>query len=226
MLATADRPRRPVVRTGLALGLALAVVLALQPLIGDISGFLGGIHNPFASDRHERSGDTVLRALDDLSDYHAATAELQVMVEIEDDARYLPSFVKGESTTMLARGSIDAVVDLGALGPESIVERSDGTVVVTLPAPYLTRPQLDTEASRVVDRDRGALDRLGDVFSSNPVDDRDVYALAAKRLAASAPEDELFARARRNTRAMIVALLREAGVDAVVVRFETPPDAR
>lgn len=205
------RPRPSAVRGGLRLGIAGAVVVAAMALAGGVSGLLG---NPFRSERTERVGPTLLTQLADLDELHAATAELQVVVEIEEDTRFLPDVVSGRNTTYLAAGSVDAVVDLGA----ATVEETAKGVVVTLPPPTYDEPVLDESRSEVLDRDRGALDRIGDAIG-DPGDDGELRELALEELAASAAETELLDRARESAEATIAALLEGTGVDGVQVVF-------
>ena len=212
-----DRPSG--LRSGLKLGLAALVVIAGWPLAQGLSGLLGSLGNPFRSERHERVDATVLTALADAEELHAATAELQVVVEVEDDTRYLPDFVSGRQTTFLAAGAVDAVVDLAEA---TVAEKSDGTVVVTLPRPQLAEPVIDHDRSDVLDRDRGVLDRAADALGE-PDDDGDLYVLASDELLRSASRTELLARAEANARATVEDLLAQAGVQDVVVRFSELP---
>lgn len=212
--------RRPL-RSGLALGIAAVVVLALLPLAGGLPGLLGFlIGNPFGSERHERVDAAVLHALRDADELRAATAELQVVVEVEDDVRFLPGVLAGKQVTFLAAGSVDATVDLGAARVEQV---PGGGVVVTLPPPVLDRVTVDNERSRVLDRDRGLFNRIGDVFTDDPQDDGDVYLLAEHELRRSAGEAELLDRAADSARTTVENLLLRAGAADVSVVFEAPP---
>jgi hypothetical protein len=211
-----DRPSA--LRSGLKLGLALLIVVAGFPLARDLAGLLDGLGNPFGSDHDERVDAAVLTALSDLDELHAATAELQVVVEIEDDTRFLPDVLSGRQTTFLAAGSVDAVVDLG---DAAVAEKDDGTVVVTLPAPRLGEPAIDHDRSDVLDRDRGALDRVADAFGE-PDDDGDLYRLASRELLRSAGETALLEQAEASARSTVEELLDQAGIGDVVVVFAEP----
>lgn len=216
------REHRPsALRSGLKLGLAVLLVVAGFPLASDLAGFLGRIRSPFGSDRTERVDPAVLTALRDLDDLHAATAELQVVVEIEHDSRYLPDFVSGRQTTYLAAGSVDAVVDLGR---SRIAQKSDGTVVVTLPSPFLDEPALDHDRSEVLDRDRGLFDRVADA-AGEPSSDRGLFQLAERELLRSAAETTVLAQAEANARSTVEQLLEDAGIQQVRVVFAPPPAA-
>jgi hypothetical protein len=182
--------------------------------------------NPFDSETVVRDHAAVLQSLEDLSEYHAATGEYQVVVDIEDRTRFVPGFLKGERTTFLAQGSVDAVVDLGQLGAESVTVADDGrSVTVVLPPATLADPHVDHEASTVLDRDRGLLDRVGSAFSDSPTSDRGLYVEAESRLADAAAGSELRETAERNTTTMLEDLLRTAGFERVRVVFASPADA-
>jgi hypothetical protein len=209
--------RRPL-RTGLALGTAAAVGVAGYQFL---HGFGGFISNPFRSERTERIDPAVLTALRDADELRAATAELEVVVEVEDDTRYMPDFLSGQQTTFLASGSVDATVDLG----DAVVKPGAGTgaVVVYLPAPIIDGVHVDSERSRVLDRDRGLFDRVGDAFTDNPDDDRDLYLLAEDELARAAGQGELLTQAEASARRTVEDIFGQAGIDGVTVVFATTP---
>jgi hypothetical protein len=196
---------------GLAALAVIAVVLVAGPL------------NPFGSDTKDRSQPVLLKSLENLSDYHAATANMQVVVDVEEDARLLPSFIKGERTLFVAAGTVDAAVDFRGLSrdPDAVkVSEDRRSVTLTLPAPKLLEPRLDPDNSRVYDRDRGVLDRVEDAFSDRPGDEQPLYQLAEDKLAAAAAADpRLLQTAERNTRSMLEGLLRGLGFEKIRIDF-------
>lgn len=207
------------IRTGLALGIAAAAVLVTVELLGGFDGFIG---NPFGSERRERVDPAVLTALRDADELRAATAELEVVVEVEDDTRFLPDVLSGQQTTFLAAGTVDATVDLGA----AVVKRgSDGALVIHLPAPTVDGVHVDSERSRVLDRDRGLFDRVGDVFTDDPDDDRDLYLLAEDQLRLAAGQGDLLDAAEASARRTVENLLADAGATEVRVVFDEVGDA-
>ena len=215
------RDHRPsAFRSGVKLGLAVLIAVAGFPLARDLGGLLERLGNPFGSDHEERVDATVLTALSDLDELHAATAELQVVVEIEDDTRFLPDALSGRQTTFLAAGSVDAVIDLGEA---TVVEKGD-TVIVTLPSPQLARPAIDHDRSEVLDRDRGAIDRVADAIGE-PNGDADIYRLASRELLRSAADTDLLEQAEASARTTVESLLGDAGIDSVAVRFIGQPAA-
>ena len=185
---------------------------------------LPGLPNPFGTETVTRDHAAVLQSLEDLSRFHAASGEYQVVVDVEEKTRFVPGFLKGERTTFLAQGSVDAFVDLGTLGEDSVIVGDDGTVTVLLPSAELDGAEVDHEASGVLDRDRGVLDRVGGLFSDSPTSERDLYVEAESRLDAAASESELLESAEENTAAMIEQLFTSAGFEDVRVVFRSAAD--
>ena len=225
---TAPAPPRPP-RTGRwrrrgRLAAAL-VALALVGLGADrLTGMFPSLSNPFRTEQVDRTGPAVLTALADLHEYRAATGTFQVLIDLEDDTRYVPAFLKGERTLFLATGTVEAGVDFSGLDRSAVTVSPDRrSVSLRLPAARLSDPRVDPEHSRVVDRDRGFLDRLGSVFSDSPTGERSLYLAAQPRLAAAAAEAGLAQRAEENTAAMLRQLLGGLGFETVDVTFAASP---
>lgn len=210
--------RRGAVRVG---GAALVALLALAGADRAL-GLLPSLGNPFAEQVVDRERPALMLALSDLSDYHAAKGSFQVVVDMERDTPWVPSFVKGERTTYLALGSVDGLVDFRGLGADA-VQVDGGSVVITLPPPRLGEASVDLEGSKVLDRNRGAVDRIGGVLSDSPTSERDVARLAERKLAAAAAESDLLQRAQDNTRTMLTGMAQSFGYTDVTVRFDGDP---
>lgn len=201
------------------LATAVAVAAVMLVGVGRLNDLLPSLSNPFATDSVDRSAPAVLHALEDVAEYRAAVGNYSVLVDVEKDTRFVPSFLKGERTVFSAVGSVDATVDFGTLD-ESTVTIVDGTVTIRLPAAELGEATVSPTRSRVVARDRGALDRLGSVFSDSPTSEQRLYALALTKLdAAAAADDTLVRQAERNTARMIDNLLTPLGFTEVKVVF-------
>ncbi len=211
------------IRSGVKLGIAAAIVLVLAVALG-AAGFLPSLSNPFATEREQRDSPAILQALEDVSDYTAATANLQTSFEVEDES-VLPDFLLGETISFEAYGSVDGVVDFSALTADAIVV-DDKAVTITLPQPTLANVRVDPDESRVVDVDRGVLDRFADLVTDDAVNESDLYAVAEERLLESAAQTELIERARENTDVFLTTLLSELGFEEEAVVFETPDDPR
>ncbi|MDP9461066.1 MAG: DUF4230 domain-containing protein [Actinomycetota bacterium] len=212
--------RRRIPRRLLAAGIGLAVLVPVGVQLADLLP-----DEPFGQEVVDRSTTPLLLALDDLHEYHAATGTFQVVVDREVDTRYVPSVISGERVSFLATGTADAYVDFEGLDAGRVALSADGTsATIVLPAPRLGEVRIDPAESRVLDRDRGLVERVGDAFGDNPVDDSELYALAEDRLSAAAAGSNLRERAETNTAAMLTGLARSLGVDEVDVRFDEPAD--
>jgi hypothetical protein len=179
--------------------------------------------NPFATRQTDRSPPVLLKAIEDLAVFKAASGNFQVVVDLEEGSRGIPLIVKGQRTLFVAGGSVDAEVDFSALDERAIKVSADGTrVEVTLPRARLTQARVDPAQSRVFSRERGLLDRLGSVLSDNPTSERELYQLAQAKMEAAADGSDLRERAERNTRAMLQSMLRSLGYREVTVTFRDP----
>jgi len=215
------RPRRWRTRARVAAVLAVVALVVLG--FDRLTGLLPSLSNPFPTEEVDRTGPAVLTALADLHEYRAATGTFQVFIDLENDTRFVPSFLKGDRTLFLATGSVDAGVDFSGLDLNAVTVSPDRrSVSLTLPSAHLSDPRVDPAQSHVVDRDRGLLDRLGSVFSDSPTGERTLYLTAQPRLTAAAAEAGLVQRAQDNTAAMLGQLLGALGFEDVDVRF-TPP---
>ncbi|MBA2944369.1 DUF4230 domain-containing protein [Streptomyces himalayensis] len=181
---------------------------------------LPGPGDLFAEDTHDRSGPALLKSLQDISRYDAASGNFQVVVDLEKDARLLPDAIRGTRTLYVGAGTVDAYVDLGKIGKDDVVVNDDRTVAsLKLPHARLGKPALDADRSYAVSKQRGLLDRLGDLFSDNPNGERAVQRLAVRHIADAAEESGLTARAEKNTTSMLDGLLRSLGFEEVKVTY-------
>jgi hypothetical protein len=200
------------------------MVVALLAGAGRLGNFFPSLPNPFGSETIDRTQPALLQSLADLSEYHAATANFQVIVDTEKDTRFVPSFIRGERTVYLASGSADAIVDFSQLDERSIQVSPDRTsVTVVLPVPTVADPTVDPGQSRVVSRDRGVLDRIGSAFSDNPSNDRPLVLAAQEKMRDAANESDLRAKAEQNTRNMLQGMLGALGYTSVNVSFSPSP---
>lgn len=207
-----------------ALGIAALVAVGVLVGAGRLGGLLPSLPNPFGSETIDRTQPALLQSLADLSEYHAASGNFQVIVDTEKDTRFVPSFIRGERTVYVAGGSVDAVVDFSQLDERSIQVSADrSSVTVVLPAPTVAEPTVDADQSRVVSRDRGVLDRIGSALSDNPSTERPLVLAAEEKMREAANVSDLRTRAEDNTRRMLEGMLRALGYTSVSVTFSPTP---
>ena len=205
---------------GSVVGVTVVLLVALLALFG----LARLTHWPFGSEERDRSGPAVLTAMRDLSEYHAATGQYQVVIDIQQDAKFLPDIIKGKRTIFLAIGSVDSYVDFRKLGDDAVSVSADRkSVSITLPRAQLSKPNVDPDQSRVLNQDLGVIDRLGNLFSDQPnPQNQQMYQVAEQRLADAARQVGLQKRAEDNTRATLDKLMRSLGFTTVDITFVNP----
>ncbi|PZS20739.1 MAG: DUF4230 domain-containing protein [Pseudonocardiales bacterium] len=219
-LAQSDNRRR----TRRRLLAAVATIAILVPIGTQLGSFFPHWSNPFASQVVDHSPAPLMLALQNLSQYHAATGTFEVVVDVEHDTAHVSPLISGERTTFLGRGSVDAMVDFAGVGTNRVTVSPDRrSVTFALPAPRLAPAVIDPAASRVIGRERGIFNRVAAVFENNPTsDDQELYQLASAKLNDAAKTSDLTRRGEENTRQMLTTLARSLGFTQATVTFDAP----
>jgi hypothetical protein len=199
----------------------VALVVAVLVLVGFVAGWRPSLPNPFAEEKIDRSSPAVLRSLEDLSEYHAASAHFEVIVDVENDARFLPSSLKGQRVLFVGVGDVDAIVDFGKLDDDAVTVSDDRlSASIKLPRPTLSKPRVDPEKSYVFARQKGAFDRIGGLFGGGGSNDQEFYKLAAAKMSKAAKDDgTVLTLAEQNTKAMLEGFLRSLGFTKVTITY-------
>lgn len=198
-----------------------SVVLLLAVLFAGLRlSVLPGLKDLFGTETEDRSGPALLESIQDISRYDAASGNFQVVVDLEKDTKFLPDAVRGSRTLYVGAGTVDAYVDLGRLEKDDVRVNDDRTsATLRLPHARLGTPALDPGRSYAVSKQRGLIDRLGDLFSDNPNSEQAVQKLAVRHIGDAAKESGLTARAETNTTEMLEGLLRSLGFEEVRVDY-------
>ncbi len=180
--------------------------------------------DPFGRETVDRSGPAVLEQIRELQEFTAAEGSFTQDVDLEEDARYLPSVLAGRRVVALVTGTVRATVDFSQLDDDAVAVDDDRTTIrVMLPEPRLNPAEIDEESARVIARDRGVFDRVGDFFASNPIDDGPLYRAAREKVDAAAAESDLLEEGRATTDRWLTTFLGAAGFDEVVVEWQEAP---
>jgi len=202
-------------------GLLVAAVLLLAALL--LVAFMTLV-NPFASEEIDRSGPTMLAQIRTLEEFTAAEGTFTQDVDLEQDAKYLPSFLKGERVVALVTGTVRATVDFSQLDADAIVvDEATDTIRLRLPEPTLSDADIDEASARIISRDRGLLDRADDFFSGNPTDDGPLYQAAESKVEAAARESDLIEEGRENTEQWLRTFLGAAGFTNIEIDWQDSP---
>jgi hypothetical protein len=199
-------------------GILVAAVFGLTA-----ANLLPSFRNPFATETTDRSGPVLLESIQDLSRYVAAEGNFQVIVDLQENKRFVPDLIFNQHTLFIGVGSVDAYVDFAGISDGAIVVSPDGSSVeITLPAPVLEKPSLNTAESRVYAEERGLVNILGDLVGNDPNKQQQLYQLAESKIAEAAQKSELAERAEKNTRAMLESMLHQLGYERVTITFVKP----
>ena len=198
-----------------------ALVLVLVVFFAGIRlSVLPGLKDLFGTETNDRSGPALLQSIQDMSRYDAASGNFQIVVDLEKDAKFLPDAIRGTRTLYVGAGTVDAYVDLGKVGDKDVTVNGDRTsATLRLPHAALGEPSLDPDRSYAVSKQRGLLDRLGDLFSDNPNSEQAVQKLAVRHIGDAAKESGLTRRAETNTTDMLEGLLHSLGFKEVKVTY-------
>ncbi len=170
--------------------------------------------NPFQATQIDRSQPVLLKSIQDISEYHAAVGNFEVVLDIEEDIDWVPGFVAGRRTLFVAAGTVNSHVDFSGLSGDDLTLSADGkSVTVRLPEPEIGKPNVDFDRSYIFGQDRGIVDRITDAIETPK--QAELYGLAETKMFAAAEESELRAQAAENTRAMLTGMFGSLGIDVI-----------
>jgi hypothetical protein len=189
-----------------AVTLAVLLVGGVLWLSGQITNF-----NPFATEDVQVVGPTVIHSVRELSDL--VTVELVEYTTIERgrDAGIL-NFARGDRVFLFAVARVGAGVDLSQISEDAVaVDRETGSVRIELPEPRVLYVALDSEATRVFDRNTG-------IFTKGDKDLESEARLAAEDvLREQAYRSGILERATENAKRTLTAFLAGLGFTEITV---------
>ncbi|QMU75991.1 DUF4230 domain-containing protein [Streptacidiphilus sp. PB12-B1b] len=214
--AVRQRPPARRVPWYISIPVTFAVIVALFLAAGKFD-WLPGLPNPFATSTVDRSQPAVLQSIENMSNYNAATGNFQIVINLQQEAAYLPSALLGSDTLYVAGGTVESYVNLGKATVKVSADRRTATIV--LPPAQLGQTALNPKETYVFAQNRGLFNRIGDFFSGNPDDQQKLSILAASKIQTAASASGLTQRAQQNTTAMLSGLLRSLGFTSVTVSY-------
>jgi hypothetical protein len=220
---TPEQRRGPIGRRiGRLTALVAVIVVAVLAIVLALSAvhLLPRFTNPFAETTIDRSSPALLKSISALSRYEAASGSFQVVVNLDQRTSWLPTFIEGTQTLFVGEGTDIAFVDFSKLKGSAIkVSHNRTQVVIIIPRARLEPAVLNVQRSYVFAQQQGILNRVGNFFAGNPDSQHQVYALAQKKIETAAQHSELLSQAQRNTRTMLIGLMRSLGFHQVTVTF-------
>lgn len=212
-------------RIALGVVAVLAVVGLLVVVVAPFARLRDAL---FGTDRPV-AGDVALLEIRRTAELRSATGSYSVPVYfgVKESGlnRYIPDVIDGNSGVAIYQGSVDALIDLGALTGDNVVADIDAkTLTLRVPKPVLTSPNIDEEASNVLVQNRGLVTRLADLFDGAPLATKEALdAAAVQALRDAASKSSLEETATDNGRSFLVGLGRSLGYETVNVEFTSAP---
>ena len=201
----------------IAIRTASLVIAGTLLFVAGLSGpGLFGIENPFQSQTKDRSQPALLKSIQDISRFHAAVGNFEVVLDRERDVNWVPSFIAGERSLFVAAGTVDAYVDFSGLADGDLTLSEDGgSVQIRLPEAQLDKPNLDQDRTYLFSQERGVIDRVSDALTTR--DQQELYQLAERKMVSAAEKSELAQRAEENTRAMLIGMFKSLGIKVAFI---------
>ena len=192
--------------TGVAAAAVLMLVaMGLVALIPNL--------NPFTTKEIDRSGPVLMESIRDISQYHAAVGEFQVVIDLEKDVKFVPDFLAGSRALFVAAGSVNAFVDFSGMSGDALkVNPETKSVEIKLPEPKLDKPNLDQQRSYLFAQQRGIWDRFKSLFEV--ADQKQFYTMGEQKIAEAAKTSGLLDRAKANTKTMLTGMMQSLGYTA------------
>ncbi|CAM5245855.1 hypothetical protein STENM223S_06515 [Streptomyces tendae] len=106
--SSVERPARRIPGWAKALTALLLVLVVL--FAGLRLSIVPGLKDLFGSETQDRSGPALLKSVQDISRYDAASGNFQVVVDLEKDAKFLPDAIRGNRTLYVGAGTVDAFI--------------------------------------------------------------------------------------------------------------------
>lgn len=199
--------------------LVLVVLVVLVGFVGLDAAGLFHITNPFQSRTTDRSQPVLLTSIQDISQYHAAVGNFEVVLDVKHDVDWVPGFISGERSLFVAAGTVNAYVDFSGLAERDLTLSVDGkSVKIRLPDAKLDKPNLDQDRTYLFSQERGVLNRIGAALSVQ--DQSELYKRAEQKLVTAAEESKLAQQAEENTRAMLTGMFKS--LDIAVTFIDDP----
>ena len=156
-------------KLSIVLSLVLGAVLAVGVLV---AAGLTSASFPFQTETVDRSQPVLLQSVQEISQFHAAVGTFEVILDQEEDVRWVPGFIAGERSLFVAAGTVNAYVDLSGLADGDLTLSEDGTTArIRLPEAQLDPPNLDHDRTYLYSQERGVINRHVR-RARHPADDR------------------------------------------------------
>ncbi len=164
------------------------------------------------------NGPAVVQRIQSLSRLETTSYTIEQVIDAGVRGNVFENLLFGDSLLLIARGKVTAGLDLSQMQPQDVTVSPDGkTVTVQLPPVQILSANLDSNATRVYDRQTG-------IFAE-PIKDLETEARreAESRILQAACEDGILQRASEDSRRAMEQFLSLLDVDQVIVQAAPVP---
>lgn len=199
--------------------LFLAVVVAVGGFVtANVANVVDAIPTPadvvevLEPEPYLEIGPVVVRSVRDLAQLTTVEVVEYTIVEQGTDEGWL-EWARGDSLRLIAVANIGAGVDLAEIGVDSFSVSEDGVVEVILPPAEVQYVSVDSEATQVLDRDKGLFTK------GDPQLESEVRRIAETVLVVNATDEGILTKAEDNARLVMTNFLTSLGYEDVIVTF-------
>jgi len=153
-----------------------------------------------------------VRSVRDLAQLTTVEVVEYTIVEQGTDEGWL-EWARGDSLRLIAVANIGAGVDLAEIGVDSFSVSEDGVVEVILPPAEVQYVSVDSEATQVLDRDKGLFTK------GDPQLESEARRIAETVLVVNATDEGILTKAEDNARLVMTNFLTSLGYEDVIVTF-------
>lgn len=158
------------------------------------------------------SGEPIITELRKLQRYEASAFTIEQIIEAGDQGNRFQEILFGDRILLIAHGEVIAGFDLSGLSEDDI-DVSGNSVTLTLPAPMILLTRLDSEKTRVYDRDQGLLTQGDKDLES------EARLSAEQTIQQAACDGGILEAATENARSQFTALIKAFGFTSVTVEI-------
>jgi len=201
---------------------SIAGVVVVLLLVTTILGKWPHLSNPFATRTTNRTGPVLLVSIQKIQKFQAATGNFQVVVDIQEDQKFIPDIIFNDRSLFVADGSVNASVDFKLGATDVVTNAARTSATITLPTPTLDPATLDLSRSHIVVEQTGLINKLGNLFGGDTSKQQELYLYAQTQIAAAAQDSQLVQTAQESTTTMLTALLTSLGFTTIAINFPQP----
>lgn len=220
---TADNTQPPARRMSPVLLVLGALFLAVVVVVGgfvtaNVANVVDAIPTPadvvevLEPEPYLEIGPVVVRSVRDLAQLTTVEVVEYTIVEQGTDEGWL-QWARGDSLRLIAVANIGAGVDLAEIGVDNFSVSEDGVVEVILPPAEVQYVAVDSEATQVLDRDKGLFTK------GDPQLESEARRIAETVLVVNATDEGILTRAEDNARLVMTNFLTSLGYEDVIVTF-------